>query len=83
MSRVEELLAASPALTHDDINEAFWQACHGGQRRAAERLLRHGADIDATPGYAQQTALQIAAGSDTRREALITWLRLSELASGT
>lgn len=75
MSRVEELLAASPAPTRDDINEAFWQACHGGQRRAAEHLLRHGADIDATPGYAQQTALQIAAGSDTRREALITWLR--------
>ena len=34
LSRVEELLAAGA--TADDINHAFWQACHGGQRRAAE-----------------------------------------------
>ena len=34
MPEVEELLAASPAPSQQDINEAFWQACHGGQRRS-------------------------------------------------
>src|SRR6201996_6247675 len=39
MPRVEQLLAARPAPVADDLTEAFWQACHGGQRRNAERLL--------------------------------------------
>ncbi len=76
LTRLEELLAATPPPTDDDLNEAFWQACHGGQRRAAERLLAAGADINAVPGYANnQTALQAAAGPGTRRDLLATWLR--------
>ena len=73
MSRVEELAAAGP--TPEQMGEAFWQACDGGQRRAAEYLLRHGADITAIPSYAQQTALDVAAGPDVRREILVAWLR--------
>ncbi len=75
MPRVEELLAADPAPTAQDITEAFWQACHGGQRRTAERLRAAGADLDATPGYSDQTAAQVAAEPGTQRENLITWLR--------
>jgi uncharacterized protein len=75
LPRVEELLSASPPPTAADINEAFWQACHGGQRRTAELLVRRGADATAVPGYAQQTALEIAGTLDTRREILTTWLR--------
>jgi ankyrin repeat protein len=48
LSRVQELLAADLAPGRQEINEAFWQACHGGQRRTAEYLLRHGADINTT-----------------------------------
>jgi ankyrin repeat protein len=73
MPRVQELAAANPA--PEEISEAFWQACHGGQRSAAEYLLHHGADINAIPHYAQQTALAIAAGLSTRQEILVTWLR--------
>jgi ankyrin repeat protein len=73
--RVRELIAACPHPGAGDITEAFWQACHGGQRRIAEYLLRQGADINGNPGYAQQTALDIAPGPDTRRELLVTWLR--------
>jgi uncharacterized protein len=74
LARVEELLAAGPG--PDDINEAFWQACHGGQRRTAEYLLQRGADITAIPGYAgNQTALEAAGSIDTRRDILTTWLR--------
>jgi hypothetical protein len=74
MPRVEELLAATPPPSADDINEAFWQACHGGQRRTAERLLASGADLSATPGYSDQTPAEAAAAPDTQRENLITWL---------
>jgi uncharacterized protein len=49
LDRLEELLAADPAPTPADVDNAFWQACHGGQRRAAERLLAAGADINASP----------------------------------
>jgi ankyrin repeat protein len=73
VTRVEELLAARPEPTQ--VNEAFWQACHGGQRRTAEYLLRHGADINATVEYAHGTALDVAPGPDTRRDLLTTWLR--------
>ena len=33
MSRVEELLAGNPPPTPRDINDTFWMACAGGQRR--------------------------------------------------
>jgi ankyrin repeat protein len=76
LTRLDELLAATPSPTAADLNEAFWQACHGGQRRAAERLLAEGADATATPEYAHgQTALNIASAVDTRRDLLATWLR--------
>ncbi|HEY5354457.1 MAG TPA: ankyrin repeat domain-containing protein [Streptosporangiaceae bacterium] len=74
--RVEELLAADPPPAAAGINEAFWQACHGGQRRMAEFLLARGADINTAPDYASgSTPLQAAAEVDTRHQALISWLR--------
>jgi hypothetical protein len=74
--RAEELLASDPPPAADDINEAFWQACRGGQRRLAEYLLVCGADISSSPGYAAgRTPLQAAAEVDTRHQAVISWLR--------
>ena len=75
MARLEELLAATPPPSADDVNEAFWQACHGGQRRTAERLLASGADLNATPGYSDQAAAEAAAEIGTQRENLVAWLR--------
>ena len=75
MARVEDLLASTPPPSPDDINEAFWQACHGGQRRTAERLLASGADLNASPGYSDQTPAEVAAAPDTQRENLAAWLR--------
>jgi ankyrin repeat protein len=73
MARLGELLAAGvePA----EINQAFWHACQGGQRRAAEHLLGEGADVNTTVEYAHGTALDVAPGPDTRRDLLTTWLR--------
>jgi uncharacterized protein len=73
MSRLEELIASGPETAL--IDEAFWHACRGGQLRAADFLLRHGAEINTTVGYAQGTPLDVAPGPDTRRDLLTTWLR--------
>jgi ankyrin repeat protein len=74
LSRLEELIVAGPAA--DELNEAFWQACHGGQRRAAELLLNQGADSVRIPDYASgQTPVEVAGALDTRRENLVGWLR--------
>jgi ankyrin repeat protein len=81
LARVEEIVTASPPPTDDEINGAFWQACHGGQRRTAEYLLAHGADIDARPEYAEGTPLDVAGALDTRRQTMVTWLR--ELGAGS
>jgi hypothetical protein len=71
---MEELMAADPP-SAGQLDEAFWQACHGGQRRVAEVLLARGARIDAHPGYTDRTPLAIAGSLDTRRDALVSWLR--------
>jgi hypothetical protein len=74
-ARVDAFLAADPPPTSSDIDAAFWQACHGGQRRMAEYLLAHGANINVIPEYSKQTALQAAGAADTRRQILVDWLK--------
>jgi ankyrin repeat protein len=73
--RVKELQAVDPPPTAEDITEAFWQACHGGQRRMAEYLLGCGADINAVPEYSELAPLDVAGSNGTRRDALTSWLR--------
>ena len=79
---MDEFLAADPPLAGSDIDEAFWQACHGGQRRMAEYLLAQGANINTVPGYSGQTALQAAGAASTRRQILVDWLRERGAAQG-
>jgi ankyrin repeat protein len=74
-ARVRELMAVSPPPDVVTISEAFWQACHGGQRRVAEYLLAQGANLNARPGYSDRSAVETAADLDTRRELLADWLR--------
>jgi uncharacterized protein len=75
LDRLDELLAAASP-NAEELNGAFWQACHGGQRRAAERLLARGADINNSPDYAgNQAALDQVLKPDTRRDLLAGWLR--------
>jgi ankyrin repeat protein len=75
MARVADLLAASPPPSAQEISDAFWQACHGGQRRVAEYLYARGADPHWVPDYAKESALEAAAGPDTGRQALLSWLK--------
>jgi hypothetical protein len=72
---VDEFLAADPPPASSEIDEAFYQACHGGQRRMAEYLLAQGANINTIPEYSNETPLHAAGGSDTRRQILVDWLK--------
>lgn len=74
LDRLEHLLAQEHG-TAEQICQAFWHACAGGQRRAAEYLLGQGADLNWVPDYADGTPLDSAAGLGTRQENVITWLR--------
>jgi uncharacterized protein len=71
--RLAELLSGT-APSAEEINQAFFHACDGGQRRAAELLLAHGADLHAAPEYGN-SPLEAAANLGTQRNLLIEWLR--------
>jgi len=71
--RLEELLGDQPP--PDEVSKAFWHACSGGQRRAAEYLLARGADLDWVPDYANGKPLDAAHERGTGRENVIGWLR--------
>jgi ankyrin repeat protein len=73
LGRLEALLGSDPAAA--DVSQAFWHACGGGQRRAAEYLLSRGADLGWEPDYAHGTPLDAAGGVGTRQENVISWLR--------
>ena len=72
LDRIEEILDTGP--TPEQVSEAFWHACGARQRRAAERLLAAGADLNWQPDYAHGTPLDAARNMGTRQENVITWL---------
>jgi uncharacterized protein len=71
--RLEQLLGNNPP--PEQVSRAFWHACAGGQRRAAEYLLARGADVNWVPEYAKGTPLDAVSGQGTQRENLAGWLR--------
>ena len=73
LDRLEELLATNR--NAEEISQGFWHACAAGQRRAAERLLAAGADLNWQPDYARGTPLDAAGGLGTRQENVLTWLK--------
>jgi hypothetical protein len=73
LDRLEDLLV--PGIDRELISQGFWHACAAGQRRAAERLLSEGADLNWVPDYAQGTPLDAAMGLGTRQENVLEWLR--------
>jgi hypothetical protein len=74
LGRLEAILSGDPSA--EDVSQAFWHACAAGERRAAEYLLSHGADINWEPDYAHGTPLDAATGGPgTMQQNVITWLR--------
>jgi hypothetical protein len=74
LERIDQLLAERPDAAAD-VSQAFWHACAGGQRRAAEYLLARGAELNWSPEYAEGTPLDAPGSLGTRRENVLTWLR--------
>ena len=63
-------MADRPSPAH--VTNAFWSACHGGQRGAAEYLFARGADVNWI-GHDRLSPLDAARRSGA--EELVTWLR--------
>jgi uncharacterized protein len=74
VDRLQELVSAQSKPDTDDVSQAFWHACNAGQRRAAEFLLREGADLNWIPDYAQGTPLDAAQQLGTQQQNVIDWL---------
>jgi ankyrin repeat protein len=62
--RVATFLAAIPGPSADDIDLAFWGACHGGRQTSAELLLAAGANLNRVPPWSDQTPLDAASAED-------------------
>ena len=70
--RVDRYFTAVPPPTPDEITNAFWCACHGGQKVVAEFLLARGADLN-WAGHDGFTPLDAATRSGVSE--LVEWLR--------
>ena len=71
MARVEQVLATTTP-DQEEITNAFWCACHGGQRETAEYLLGRGADLSWI-GHDGLTPADAAKRSGAQE--LVEWLR--------
>ena len=60
LDRVRAGMADGEPPTPDEINQAFWYACHGGQQHVAQYLLEIGAERDWIPTREQLTPLDAA-----------------------
>ena len=71
LERVKARCAGSPP-SSDEITNAFWHACRGGQQPTAEYLFDRGANLNWI-GYDGKTPLEVARESGV--EDLVSWLR--------
>jgi ankyrin repeat protein len=72
IDRVRDLCAAVLPPAREQISNAFWNACRGGQRVVAEYLVGCGAELNRV-GHDHKTPLDCALESGDAD--LITWLR--------
>lgn len=72
LDRVRDLCSNEPPPSRDEITNAFWHACRGGQQAMAAYLLDRGAELNWV-GYERQTPCDAAQASGSGD--LIQWLR--------
>nr|WP_232327911.1 ankyrin repeat domain-containing protein [Kibdelosporangium sp. MJ126-NF4] len=70
IDRLEQHLQSAD---QDEIDHAFWGACHGGQQRTAEVLLERGAQVNWIPPWENLTPLDAA--QRTGADDVVRWLR--------
>lgn len=71
LARIEQAFVRDPPPAPQEITNAFWSACHGGQRGAAEHLFSRGADLNWI-GYDNLAPVDAARRSDAHE--LVQWL---------
>jgi ankyrin repeat protein len=72
LDRVRDLCSIEPRPTREQITNALWHACRGGQQPTAEYLLVRGADVNWV-GHEGKTPCDVAQASGDA--SLIHWLR--------
>jgi len=72
LDRVEGFCSETPPPTREQITNALWHACRGGQRAVAEYLFSRGADQNWI-GHDHKTPLDVA--HESGASDLIEWLR--------
>jgi uncharacterized protein len=72
LDRVREHFTGDVPPTSQEVTNAFWNACRGGQQPVAEFLLSHDADVNWI-GHDHKTPLEVARESSAAD--LVSWLR--------
>lgn len=72
MARVQEHCGGDPPPPTDELNQALWYACHGGQWTVAEYILERGAELNWVPTWEECTPLDAA--RRTGANELVEWL---------
>jgi uncharacterized protein len=73
VDRLERYFAGPARPAPEEVDRAFWGACHGGQQQCAAYLLDRGADLDWIPPWEELTPLDAAQRSGAVE--LVPWLR--------
>lgn len=72
LDRVEMIFAQAPGPDREEITQALWSACNGGQLAAAQYLVERGADINWI-GWDDKTPLDLV--EESAEAELAGWLR--------
>jgi ankyrin repeat protein len=60
MDEVARRIDGAPSLRGDELSGPFWNACRGGQLATAKYLHTHGADLNWSAPWSNQTPLDVA-----------------------
>jgi ankyrin repeat protein len=72
LDRVRQCCASEPPPPLDQITNALWNACRGGQQEVADYLVGLGADVNWI-GHDRKTPLRVA--QESGNQGLVAWLQ--------
>jgi uncharacterized protein len=72
MDEVARRIDGAPSLRGDELSGPFWNGCRGGQLAMAKFLHAHGADLNWSAPWSNQTPLDIAEKAE--HSDVVAWL---------